>query len=74
LEEGEGSTIKPRFPNVQKSDDIVELVNRVKSQADVPVGIKIAGSDFIEYDLEVIAKMNVDYIVIDGAEGGTAGA
>lgn len=74
LEDGEGSTIKPRFPNVQKSDDIVELVNRVKSQADVPVGIKIAGSDFIEYDLEVIAKMNVDYIVIDGAEGGTAGA
>lgn len=41
---------------------------------EVPVGIKIAGSDFIEFDLEVIAQTNVDFITIDGSEGGTVGA
>jgi glutamate synthase domain-containing protein 2 len=74
LEEGQDSTIYARFPNTSKSEDIIALINRVKSKADVPVGVKIAGSDFIEYDLEVIAKTNVDFITIDGSEGGTAGA
>ncbi|WP_254780968.1 glutamate synthase-related protein [Alteribacillus bidgolensis] len=44
----------------------------MKEKFDVPVGIKLAGSDFIEYDLEVIAKTNADFIVIDGAEGGNS--
>jgi glutamate synthase domain-containing protein 2 len=74
LEEGQDSTIYARFPNTSKSEDIVTLINRIKSKADVPVGVKIAGSDFIEYDLEVIAKTNADFITIDGSEGGTAGA
>lgn len=74
LEEGEGSTIKPRFPNVQSSEDLIELINRIKSNHDVPVGVKIAGSDFIEFDLEVLSKTNIDFITIDGAEGGTAGS
>jgi glutamate synthase domain-containing protein 2 len=74
LDDGEDSTIKPRFPNVQSSQDIVNLANTIKIEADVPVGIKIAGSDFIEWDLEIVAQTNVDYIVIDGSEGGTAGS
>ncbi|WP_019416175.1 FMN-binding glutamate synthase family protein [Paenisporosarcina sp. TG20] len=74
LNENEGSTIMPRFPNVKSSDDIVKLINRIKSSHDVPVGVKIAGSDFIELDLEVIAKTDVDFITIDGSEGGTAGS
>ena len=74
LEEGQNSTIYARFPNTKSSNDIVTIVNRIKDKVDVPVGIKIAGSDFIEYDLEVISKTNADYIAIDGSEGGTAGA
>lgn len=74
LEEGEDSTVKPRFPGIKSNTDLVALINRIKSQHDVPVGIKIAGSDFIEDDLEVIAQTNVDYIVVDGSEGGTAGS
>lgn len=74
LKEGEDSSIKPRFPNVDTSEDIVNLINRIKSNHDVPVGVKIAGSDFIEEDLAVISKSSADYIVIDGSEGGTAGA
>ncbi|MFZ3591831.1 FMN-binding glutamate synthase family protein [Bacillus sp. DJP31] len=74
LKEGEDSTIQPRFPNVESSQDIINLINRLKAENDVPVGAKIAGSDFVEYDLEILAQTNVDYIVIDGSEGGTAGA
>jgi glutamate synthase domain-containing protein 2 len=74
LEEGKDSTIFARFINTANSDDIVTLINRIKDKVDVPVGVKIAGSDFIEYDLEVISKTNADFITIDGSEGGTAGA
>jgi glutamate synthase domain-containing protein 2 len=74
LEEGQDSTISSRFPSTSKSEDIISLINRIKSRAAVPVGVKIAGSDFIEYDLEVISKTDVDFITIDGSEGGTAGA
>jgi methylamine---glutamate N-methyltransferase subunit C len=74
LKDGEDSTIKPRFPNVQSSEDIINLVNGLKEKYDVPVGVKIGGTDFIEYEMEVIAKTNADYIAIDGSEGGTAGA
>lgn len=34
--------------------------------------MKIAASDFIEMDLEVIERTDADFIVIDGSEGGTA--
>lgn len=74
LKEGESSTIHPRFPNINSQDDIIKLVNDIKDKVDVPVGVKIAGSDFIELDLEIIAKTNADFITIDGSEGGTAGA
>jgi len=38
----------------------------LKSQYDVPVGVKIVGTE----ELAVITKTQADFIVIDGAEGG----
>ena len=72
LTDGENASIYSRMPNINTPEDIIELVNTIKSQYDVPVGIKIAGSDYIEYELEVIAQTNADFITIDGSEGGTA--
>ncbi|MGD6793843.1 FMN-binding glutamate synthase family protein [Metabacillus indicus] len=74
LKEGESSVILPRFTAVNCSEDIVKLIKRIKESHDVPVGVKIAGSDFIEFDLEVITRTDIDFITIDGSEGGTAGA
>ena len=74
LGEGQDSVIYPRFPNVNSQDDIIRLVNTIKDAYDVPVGIKIAATDYIELELEVISKTNADFISIDGLEGGTAGA
>ncbi|KNF08158.1 archaeal-type glutamate synthase GltB [Gottschalkia purinilytica] len=72
LQKGEDSTIYSRMPNTSSTEDIIELINNLKSQYDVPIGVKIAGTDFIEDELKVISKTKADYIVIDGSEGGTA--
>lgn len=74
VESGEDATVYSRMPDPQLNspEDIINFVNKLKSQYDVPVGIKIAGTDFIEYELEVISKTNADFIAIDGSEGGTA--
>jgi len=74
LKEGQDATIYARMPGVNNTEEIINLINRLKKDYDVPVGIKIAGTDYIEYELEVIAQTEADFIVIDGSEGGTAAA
>ncbi len=74
LEKGQDATIYSRMPGKETTQDIITMVNKMKTQFDVPVGVKIAATDYIEYELAVIAKTQADYIVIDGAEGGTAGS
>jgi glutamate synthase domain-containing protein 2 len=60
------------MPGVKNTSDVVTLIDNLKKNYDVPVGIKIAGSDYIERELDVIAKTNADFIAFDGAEGGAA--
>lgn len=72
LKDGEDGVIRSRHQGKDTPDAIVKLVNDLKSTYDVPVGVKIAATDFMELELEVIARTNADFIVIDGAEGGTA--
>lgn len=72
LDEGQNATIYARMPGKNTVQDIITMINKMKSSYDVPVGVKIAGTDYIEYELAVIAQSNADYIVVDGSEGGTA--
>lgn len=74
LEKGQDATIYSRMPGKSTTQDYIKMVQSMKEQYDVPVGVKIAGSDYIEYELAVIAQTPADYIVIDGSEGGTANA
>lgn len=74
LEEGQDATIYSRMPGKNSTQDYIKMINEMKAQYDVPVGVKIAGTDYIEYELAVIAQTNADYIVVDGSEGGTAAA
>ena len=74
LEEGQNATIYARMPGKQTPNDYIAMINNMKNQYDVPVGVKIAGTDYLEYELAVIAQTQADYIVIDGSEGGTAAA
>ncbi|WP_378956494.1 FMN-binding glutamate synthase family protein [Pelosinus sp. sgz500959] len=72
LEDGEDATVYARMPGKSSTQDYIKMINDMKDQYDVPVGVKIAGTDYIEYELAVIAQTNADYIVVDGSEGGTA--
>ena len=74
LEKGQDTIIQSRMPGKDTTQDIITMVNKMKAQFDVPVGVKIAATDYIEYELAVVAQTKADYIVIDGAEGGTAGS
>ncbi|HWJ02195.1 MAG TPA: FMN-binding glutamate synthase family protein, partial [Verrucomicrobiae bacterium] len=74
VDKGQDATIYARMPNVNSTQGIIDLINQLKTQYEVPVGIKIAGSDYIEYELEVIGQTEADFITIDGSEGGTAAA
>ena len=74
ISKGADTGIHARMPGINTPKDIINLVNNLKAQYDVPIGIKIAGTDFIEYELAVIAQTQADYIVVDGAEGGTSHA
>lgn len=72
LKEGEDALWSSRLHGVNTSDDVIRLINQLKEEYDVPVGIKIAANHHIEKELAVIIQSEADYIVIDGAEGGTA--
>jgi glutamate synthase domain-containing protein 2 len=74
LDKGQDTAINARMTGKESARDIITMVNSMKEQYDVPVGVKIAGSDYIEYELAVIAQTDADYIVIDGSEGGTSAA
>lgn len=74
VKEGEDATVYARMPGKNSTQDYIDMINDMKSQYDVPVGVKIAGTDYIEYELAVIAQTQADYIVVDGSEGGTAAA
>lgn len=74
LGEGEIPKRTSRLNNVDNTADIINLVADLKNKYDVPIGIKIAGTHYIEKELDIIIKTNADFITIDGAEGGTAGA
>ncbi|WP_027623106.1 FMN-binding glutamate synthase family protein [Clostridium lundense] len=63
-----------RMEGIDSLEDLINLVNNLKSEYGVPVGIKIAATHFIEKELDVITSTEADFIVIDGAEGGTASA
>lgn len=72
LQQGQDTGIEARMAGVETPQDIIKMVNDLKAQYDVPVGIKIAGTDYIEDELEIIAQTKADFIVVDGSEGGTS--
>ncbi len=74
LKKDQDATIYARMPGKSSTKDYIQMINSMKAQYDVPVGVKIAGTDYIEYELAVIAQSQADYIVVDGSEGGTAAA
>lgn len=73
LKENEDAVIHSRLPGINTKEDFFSLVNRLKSETGVPVGLKIAATHHLEKELQVAAEAEVDFITLDGAEGGTHG-
>lgn len=73
LKPGENPVIHSRIPGVDTTEDIISLVQNLKNQYGVPVGIKICATHFMERELEVAVQAGVDFFVVDGAESGTQG-
>ncbi|WP_124728538.1 FMN-binding glutamate synthase family protein [Staphylospora marina] len=73
LREGEDSRIHSRLPDVNSKEDFIRLVRRLRTETGVPVGLKIAATHHLEKELQIAVEAGVDFITLDGAEGGTHG-
>ncbi|MFZ5944683.1 MAG: FMN-binding glutamate synthase family protein [Bacillota bacterium] len=74
LKWGERAIIHANLPGIKEKDYFTRLITYLKSVTDgVPVGVKFAGSKYIEKDLEIALEAEVDFIAIDGAQAGSKG-
>lgn len=73
LDLGESAIMATRIPGVDTPQDFVDLVHDLKKRYPVPVGVKIGVSNYVEQDLAIFAEAGVDFVTLDGAEGGTHG-
>lgn len=73
IEKGQDALIKSRLPGVNNSEDFKKLVRNLQDETGVPVGLKIAASHHLEKELTIALEAGIDFVTIDGAEGGTHG-
>lgn len=73
LGDGESSLIHSRMPGVNSKEEFIQLVRKLRDETGVPVGLKIAATHHLEKELQIACEAEVDFITLDGAEGGTHG-
>jgi glutamate synthase domain-containing protein 2 len=74
LKAGEDAVIHTRLPGVNSIEDFMALVPRLREEAGgVPVGLKLCATHHLERELEIAIRAGVDFVTIDGHEGGTHG-
>jgi glutamate synthase domain-containing protein 2 len=74
LKKGQDAVLNARIPGINTAEDFINTVRRLKQEVDVPVGMKLAATHHLEKELDVAAEAGVDFISVDGAEGGTHGS
>lgn len=73
LKPGEDAVRPARFRDINDPAQFKQLVEQLReASGGVPIGLKFAASR-IEEDCEVAIHAGVDFITIDGAQGGTGG-
>ncbi len=73
LDADENAVIAGRLKGVTNPQELISLVKKLKDRFPVPVGIKFAASNHVEQELPIYIEAGVDFLTIDGAEGGTHG-
>ncbi|MDK2824414.1 MAG: methylamine---glutamate N-methyltransferase subunit [Clostridia bacterium] len=75
LKIGERAVIPSTFSGIKDLNYLNHLVANLKEITEgVPVGVKLAGSKYIEKDLEIVLDAGVDFIAIGGSEAGSKGS
>lgn len=73
IEPGQDATRPARFRDIEHPSQFKDLVDKLRNASGgAPIGLKFAASR-IEEDCEVAIQAGVDFITIDGAQGGTGG-
>lgn len=70
---GEDAVIHSRLKEVNRPEDFPPLVRELREKYGVPVGLKICATHYLEKEIDRALEGEIDFIVIDGAEGGTHG-
>lgn len=73
LADGESAIIHSRLADVNSKDDFIRLVHKLRDETGVPIGLKIAATHHLEKELQIAVESEVDFVTLDGAEGGTHG-
>jgi len=73
LEQGQDAQIHSRLEGINTREDFISLVNKLREETGVPVGLKIAATHYLEHELQVALDAGCDFVTVDGAEGGTHG-
>ncbi len=74
LKKGQDAVMPTRFPDINNEADLKNKVEELRELTDgVPIAVKIAAGN-IESDLDKLLYAGVDAIVLDGAQGETAGS
>lgn len=73
LQETDEAVIASRLDGVDTPEDLITLVKKLKERFPVPVGIKVAATNQLEREVPIYLAAGVDFLTIDGAEGGTHG-
>ncbi|MBM7622838.1 FMN-binding glutamate synthase family protein [Sporohalobacter salinus] len=73
LKPGEDAVIHTRLSEMKQPSDFFEIVQQLRDDYGVPVGLKFCATHYLEQELEMAIKAEIDYVVVDGAEAGTHG-
>jgi len=80
IKEGEASISPNRHPDINSSDDLLDMINRIRKVTGKPVGFKavLGLSGWLDTLFECINKRGIEYapdfITVDSADGGTGAA
>lgn len=75
LKKNEDAVVSEHFLADQTLEDIKDIVDNLRNlSGGVPIGVKIGAGGKIEEDIDHLIAIGVDFITIDGGQGGTLGA
>ena len=73
LKEGQRFRTQFAYSGINTAQDFIDTVRRLKAKW-MSVGMKLAATHHLEKELDVAADAGVDFVSVDGAEGGTHGS